>query len=206
MRDSDLVAFVDTFTRMRRIFPAFKGNQRDTQDTAEEYFRLLMPFPLRAVDAGADAWISKGEHFPKPAQWIACIPRAQASAYPTMVDPDASEHRRAVQLWYEDQPCGCHECRTAEVSHRMLRYVPDEDRDGNDARMVLDGRVVVKGRWIHGADLKRWYEARDRFLAIKDDKPGRFPRRMKKATQAQLEAEAHRMGMELTNELPAEKL
>lgn len=179
MRDSDGVAFAAIFSKLRTLFP-LRGGAVEIQQIADSYFRVLMRFPLRAVEAGAEAWIEKGEHFPKPAQWLQSIPRQKSAEYLTMPDDLASEHRRAVELHYQDEPCRCHECKRAEVTHRMRRYVPEEDGDGQDARMMLDGKVVVRGHWAHGDELARWYAARDGYLALKDQHPGKFPRVMKK--------------------------
>lgn len=181
MRIEDGLAFAAVFSKLRKIFP-LRGDQAELRAVADSYFQVLMRFPLRAVEAGADAWIEKGERFPKPVEWLKAIPHKQtASTCLPMQEPDAGEHRRAVSLFYEDEPCGCHECKRAEVSHRMLRYVPEEDRDGQDAKMMLDGKVVIKGHWAHGDELKSWYAARDQFLGLKDQFAGKLPRRMKNA-------------------------
>jgi hypothetical protein len=181
MRDADQLAFSAVFLKLRKIF-GLRGDQGDLNQVMESYFRAMLRFPLRAVEAGADAWIAKGEHFPKPAQWMACMPSQQnALALPVMVEPDVTEYRRAISLHYEDEPCGCHECKSADVSHRMLRYVPDSDRDDQDVKLQLDGKVVVKGHWAHGQELARWYAARDAYFALRDQFAGKLPRRMKAA-------------------------
>jgi hypothetical protein len=45
--------------------------------------------------------------------------------------------------------------------HKPVRYVPNED----DPRMKIGDRVVVKGHWAHGVELKRYYAAKDAFWA-----------------------------------------
>lgn len=46
-------------------------------------------------------------------------------------------------------PCGCHLCTVAGVSNLEIRRDP------------------WTGRWLHGVDLRRWYQARERFRALK---------------------------------------
>lgn len=180
MTAADEIAFANKFLELRRAF-LLRGDHAEVQQMMQVYFKALIRFPLRAVLTGADVCIERHERFPKAAEWIRAIPQKPAVECLPMQEPEAGEHRRAVSLFYEDEPCGCHECKRAEVSHRMLRYVPEEDRDGQDAKMLLDGKVVVKGHWAHGDELKRWYAARDQFLALKDQHAGKLPRRMKNA-------------------------
>jgi hypothetical protein len=181
MHASDDVSFAAVFSKLRGIFP-LRGDHAEIRQIAESYFRVLMRFPLKAVEAGADAWIEKGERFPKPAEWLASIPRGPklADVLP-MTEDDAREHQRAADLHYEDEPCPCHLCQKAGVSHRMLRYVPECDRDGRDMRMRIGDRVVVRGHWAHGDELKRWYAARDSFLALKERVWPRLVKTMPKA-------------------------
>jgi hypothetical protein len=166
MHASDDIAFAAIFSKLRGIFP-LRGDHAEIQQVAASYFRVLMRCPLRAVEAGADAWIERGTRFPKPAEWLGAVPRQAGVGLLTMPEDAAAEYQRAAGLFYEDEPCSCHLCQKAGVSHRMLRYVPEQDRDGNDAKMKLGDKVVVRGHWAHGDELKRWYAARDAFLALK---------------------------------------
>lgn len=48
--------------------------------------------------------------------------------------------------------CGCLECRAAGVTHlKLIRVPPDQ--------------FCEKRRWLHGEELRAWYEARDRAMA-----------------------------------------
>jgi hypothetical protein len=52
--------------------------------------------------------------------------------------------------------CSCLECRAADVTHlRLIRVPPDQ--------------FCVKRRWLHGEELRVWYEARDRAMAAARD-------------------------------------
>jgi len=179
MTAADEVVFAEKFIELRRAFQ-LRGDRGEVQQVMQVYFKALMRFPLRIVVAAADICIEKNDRFPKAAEWIRAMPRRESSVFLPMQEPDASEHRRAVSLHYQDEPCSCHECKRANVTHRMLRFVPEENSEGQDLRMLLDEKVVVKGHWAHGEELARWYVARDAYYAMKDEHPGKFPRRMKK--------------------------
>lgn len=184
MNAGDEVQFAAVFSRLRSIFP-LRGEHSEIQQIVQSYFRVLIRFPIRAVEAGADAWITTGTRFPKPAEWLGAIPRGSklADILP-MPEDEAAEHQRATNLFYEDEPCGCHLCAKAGVSHRMLRYVPDTDADGRDARMKIGDKVVVRGHWAHGEELKRWYAARDAFMSLKARV---WPRLVKSMPEAEVE-------------------
>lgn len=166
MTDHDALAFAATFQKLRGFF-ALRGDREEIQQISALYFKVLSRFPLPAVDAGADAWIEKGARFPKPAEWIKTIPRGATATLPTMTADEATEHRRAVALHYEDEPCNCVECTAAGVTHRFLRYVPESDADDRDIRRLLDSKPVTVGHWAHGEELQRWYAARDAYLSLK---------------------------------------
>lgn len=180
MTPQDDVAFVEIFMNLRRVFNMRAAGADELREIADGYLKAMRRFSIAQVRAAAEKIIETSEHFPKPAQWIRAIPSPQNVGVLPMMEPDATEHKRAIQLGYEDDPCGCHECKAAEVSHRMLRYVPETDSDDRDLRMVLDGKAVVKGHWAHGEELKRWYAARDAFFALRDKHAGKLPRRMPK--------------------------
>lgn len=177
MTDQDVTAFGAVFLKLRNVFN-LRGDKADVRQAMEAYFRVLKGWPLRSVEAGADAWLTRGEHFPKPAQWLDAIPKAKAAGLLVLPEDDADVYRRAVAAGYEGPSCACHECDLAGVSHRLLRYVPDFDADGADVRMLLDGKVVVRGHWAHGEELKAFYVARDAFWALWDKYRGKRPRRM----------------------------
>lgn len=166
MTERDEAAFTATFQRLRAIFP-LRADTAELTQIARLYFRVLARWPIESVEAGADAWMSSGTRFPKPGEWVQAIPHSNVLALRALSDDEAAEHRRAVARKYEDEPCRCFLCQQASVTHRMLRYVPDEDINGRDLRGTLDGKSVVRGHWAHGEELARWYVARDAYFALK---------------------------------------
>ena len=166
MFDADQLAFGAMFLKLRNVFN-MRGDKADVRQAMEVYFRVLRRFPLGAVDAGATVWLARGTRFPKPAEWLDAIPKQRAAGIQPMPESDVLEYQRARALVWDDEPCSCQDCRQAEVTHRMLRYVPDTDAYDQDVRMSIGDKVVVRGHWAHGDELKRWYAARDNFLALK---------------------------------------
>lgn len=173
MTDSEMFPFMDVFRNLQRVFPK-RLDQHDQQQMGASYFKALQKFPLGRVAAGADAWVSRGKFFPKPAEWIDAMPRLHlpAADVAVMSDQDAREYARAEQMRYEDTPCRCHECVFAHVSDKPLRFVPEVSADGSDLKVrdPLRDRIVTAGHWAHGPELARWYHARadfyNRFLEI----------------------------------------
>lgn len=154
------------FLKLRNVFN-MRGDKADVREAMQEYFRVLRHFSLRQVEAAADAWVTRWTRFPKPAEWLDAIPRQQAAGLYPMPEDEALAFLHAQREGWEDEPCGCHDCRLAGVTHRMLRYVPDTDVDDRDVRMALGDRVVTRGHWAHGTELARFYAARDAFMALK---------------------------------------
>lgn len=173
------------FLKLRNVFN-LRGDKADVREAMQVYFRVLRLFTLRQVEAASDVWITRGARFPKPSEWLDAIPRTPGAGLLPMHDDDAREYHRACDLYYEDEPCYCHLCKAAGVSHRMLRYVPDTDSDDRDVRMRIGDRVVVRGHWAHGEELHRWYAARDRFLALKAKV---WPKVVKAMPKAEVEVE-----------------
>ncbi len=163
MNDIDLPAFMDLFRRVTRIFPV-RGESDDVQDMSMAYFKALRFYPLEAVSAGADVYISRGKFFPKPGQWIESIPKARTRPELKQLLPrEVSDYLRAERLKYQSEdPCHCDPCRQAGVDHRFSRFVPEFD-EGQDARVLIGDREVTRGHWAHGEELKRYYSARDGF-------------------------------------------
>jgi hypothetical protein len=162
-----------TFDRaFRRVCGAFRlkvtGAERD--ELSRTYFRVLDFAPLEDVLAAGKTCIKTRERFPKVAEWIAALPAPPvatvAADLRVMATPERDDYGRAELLRYQDDPCACWDCQDAGVTHRPLRFVPDEilgvlDKAFDTAR----NRIVVTGHWAHGAELVRWYAARDRFFA-----------------------------------------
>jgi len=57
--------------------------------------------------------------------------------------------------------CECVLCGQAGVTHRPIRYVPDDD----ELKAKIGDRVILRGHWAHGQELKRWYAAKEAFWA-----------------------------------------
>jgi hypothetical protein len=167
MTDPDLFEFNLVFGDVRRVFP-LRGDERDTRQLVSAYFAAFRRYPLERVKDGADAWIATGTRFPKPAEWIDAIPKPGLSggALQDLTPAEAAEHQQAERRGYDGDPCPCAECRAAGVEHRFLRFVPDEDGDGQTRKGRIADRGITRGHWIHGWELQRWYAARDRFWAM----------------------------------------
>lgn len=187
MRDVDLVPFTATFHRLRGVF-ALRGDHAEIQQIVAVYFKVLRRYPIEAVTAGADLWAEKGTRFPKPVEWITSMPRRITAEVLEVSQDEAGEYLRAERLRFEDEPCSCRACLAAGVTHRCLRYVPEQHDLGGDAKGRIGDRVIVRGRWIHGDALARWYVARDAFWAPYQRvvKGLRMPRRKRTQTEAQV--------------------
>jgi hypothetical protein len=166
VQDGELFAFMAIFRDLLGVFPK-RLDEADIASLSKAYFHTLRRFSIPELQAGADAWMQRGKFFPKPAEWRESIPRAAAA--PSTLVPlspvEAAEYLDAERRHYDGDPCACRRCVGSGVSHRMTRYAPETDADGRDLRGLIGDRVVVRGQWLHGEDLRRWYEARDAFMA-----------------------------------------
>lgn len=154
MTDGQLVSFGQL---LGRIGGVFGKRADDIAQLAPSYFRALKPFDYDDVARAADALTASEQHFPRPARWIQAIkdlPRGEALL--VLPTTEIREWLDAERRGFEGAPCGCGTCREAGVEDRPTRFVPVEPPD----RRVLDRRSVLRGRWIHGWDLARWYQAR----------------------------------------------
>lgn len=159
MIDTEVFAFNTVFQSVQRVFP-LRGDEYEIRDVSAAYFRAMRRYPLRAVQDGAEAWILKGKRFPKPAEWIESIPRQKPAVELTALSEDeARAYLRAEAMRYEDAPCSCEACSTAGVTDKPLRFVPDV----NGVKALIGERDVTVGRWAHGAELARWYAAKNKF-------------------------------------------
>ena len=70
-----------------------------------------------------------------------------------------SRHRSFIASDNIGKPCSCLECQAAGVTHLAIVCVPPDE-------------FCSKARWLHGDELRRWYEAREeartKFKALKD--------------------------------------
>ena len=164
MQDADLFAFMAMFRNLLRMFPK-RLDESEVDDLAKAYYAAFKKFTIAQLQAGADIWVQRGKFFPKPAEWRECIPRdvSLREALAELSAVDAAEHQDAERKAYEGEPCSCRACRDAGVSHRFLRYVPESDEFGTDARGLIGTRIVTRGHWAHGEELARWYIAKDKF-------------------------------------------
>ncbi len=166
MQDADLFAFMAIFRQLLGVFPK-RMAEDEIGDLSRAYFATLRRYSIAELQAGADTWMQRGKFFPKPAEWRESIPRvvAQAVALAPLPPSEAAEYLDAERRHFDGDPCGCRRCIGAGVDHRLTRYVPESDDDGRDLRGLIGERSVVRGRWLHGDELRRWYEARDAFNA-----------------------------------------
>jgi hypothetical protein len=166
VQDGDLFAFLAIFRDLLQMFPK-RLDDSDVDKLAKGYFAALRRFTIPQIQAGADVWVQRGKFFPKPAEWRESIPRtvSAATALVELGGADAAEYLDAERKAWEGEPCDCRACRDAGVSHRFLRYVPESDENGIEARGLISTRTVVRGHWAHGEELARWYVAKEKFWA-----------------------------------------
>lgn len=163
MTETELFPFMDSFRGLARVFP-LRGDDHEITQVGASYFRAMRRFDLRAVQAGAEVWLQKGERFPKPAQWIESIPpRTVVIELQTLAEADAREYQRAESLKYEDAPCLCSSCQQASMTEKPLRFVPTLDRHGLEMHALIGERIVTTGHWAHGEELARYYAAKNAF-------------------------------------------
>lgn len=193
MTSQDDVAFVEIFMNMRRLFN-LRGNEAELQEMVAGYLRVLRRFSIGQVRAAAQYLEGHSERFPKPVEWVKAIPHAASADVLVMPVDEAKDYERAERQQWQDEPCACFECRLAGVEHRLLRYVPDADADGRDVRMRIGTRVVVRGHWAHGEELRRWHEARDRYLARFGELADQLIKPIKKARTLDVPAYAKVLG------------
>lgn len=154
MTDADLTSFMGVLGRMGTVF---SKREADLETMAPVYFRALQRFAYADVARAAEHLVTVEPHFPRPARWIAAIGETRKSdPLPALTGRAAAEHLEAQRQGFEGSPCGCEECLVAGVVDRPVRFVPVEPH----ARVVLGLQSTIRGRWIHGWELARWYEAR----------------------------------------------
>jgi hypothetical protein len=163
LTDRDFQAFGNLVRRLGVVY-----RTRDVDQMIASYFQALRANDLAALESGADAWMITGKFFPKPVEWRGAIPPASgpsAGQPPLMTPTQMRDSARAIALHWEDAPCGCPSCVEAKVHEKPLRYVPLVDADGTERRATHPGTraSVVLGRWAHGWELFRWYDARATF-------------------------------------------
>lgn len=189
MTDSDVFPFMDTFRSLTHVFK-LKGDAHEIQDVGKSYFKALRKFTLAQVKDAAEKCLAECKHFPKPAEWADRVTRRIPVEIPELSPTETTAYLRAEAKRYEDDPCSCRDCQNAGVTHRFLRFVPEFDADGRDKHARIGERIVTRGHWAHGDELKRWYQARDSFKAqFADAMPGKSmaKKRPKESFQKRLE-------------------
>jgi len=169
MTDADLDSFHDSFRQLAATY-RLRLKVDDMNALAANYFGVLRSYPLAAVLAAGTACLSKYRTFPKVVDWVDAITRNEVGAPPDvriMSMVEAAEYQRAERQHWDDDPCDCLLCRAAGIVRR-LRFVPDVTDDGRDEKAFCPpkNRIVVAGHWAHGAELVRWYDARDHFFGL----------------------------------------
>jgi hypothetical protein len=166
VQDADLFPFLAIFRDLLAVFPK-RLDENEINVMAKSYFTALRRFSVPEIQAGADAWMQRGKFFPKPAEWRESIPRASRDAIvlSPINESEAAEYLAAERKGWEGEPCDCRMCQSAGVTHRFLRYVPEVDGYGLNAKGLIGTRTIVRGHWAHGEELARWYEAHDAFWA-----------------------------------------
>jgi hypothetical protein len=164
MIDVELFEFNVLFADVRRVFP-LRADETETRQILSSYFAAFRRYPLPRVRAGAEYWIAHGKRFPKPVEWIEAMPRPTDHTAPVaeLSALEAAEWLEAERGRWEGQACGCPGCRTAKMSERPIRFVPEFDANDQDARGRIGDRAVTRGHWAHGYELARWYLAREAF-------------------------------------------
>jgi hypothetical protein len=169
MIESEFGTFNRAFRKVVTIF-RLKFKVGEVEELSRSYFRLLGHAPLGDVLAAGKTWTTTHSTFPKPAEWLQALPAAPivpgAADLRVMATPEREAYVRAEALCYQDEPCTCWDCQDAGVTDRALRFVPDDVNGVLDRAIdMVRNRVVVTGHWAHGAELARWYAARDAFFA-----------------------------------------
>jgi len=180
MTELDFATFATAFARMLSAYRVkLKPVQAD--ELARTYYRVLDAYELDAVLAAGRACLGRCKRFPVVADWLDALgpathaPAPQDARQMSATEVDEQEH--AARLGYNDEPCACMPCVRAGVSARSLRFVPTELPDGYErAFNARSGRVELVGHWAHGAELARWYVARDKFFASSKGAPAPLAR------------------------------
>lgn len=153
---------------------------RDTREhVLAAYVQALESYPLSAVRSAYAHLQRTTEVWPPVAAWIAAIRQHPLSALPRMTPQQARESDEAERLFYEGALCRCRACVDASATHLPVRYVPCLDANGAVIPMqhASRRRPVLRGEWIHGDRLKRWYVARAEFYQKLDRlKPKAIPK------------------------------
>jgi hypothetical protein len=174
MTDRDFETFSSEVRRVAVVM-RLRAAPIEVHQITKAYFTALRRYPIGAVTLGADRWIESGSRFPKAKEWIDAIPPPEAATVLELTRDEADEWLAAERRGWEQSPCACVLCVAANVD-KPLRFVPDVEPDGRDARGRIGDRTIVRGHWAHGEELARWYGARgDSYNEILTQLPRTFP-------------------------------
>jgi hypothetical protein len=178
MFETDFSTFDRAFGRVCGAY-RLKVKPTEAEELTRTYFKVLEAWPLDAVLVAGKKAMAKCRTFPKVADWIAELPATRERTAPAdvrhMTTDEMDAHERAAAKRYEDDPCACPDCFNAFIHERPIRFVPtlvslladDDERAFNTRR----NQIEVIGHWAHGAELARWYQARDHFFALAETMP-----------------------------------
>lgn len=171
MDSHEFGAFIDWFNVLA-VTHRLNATEDQRGKMQAEYFDVLRPYPFDAVRQSYESLRRKMKKWPVPADWLEALPPFGSTArLPPLTAEELAENEEAERMGYEAPTvCTCRECQDADC-FLPPRYVPKLDRQGQVIeRRHPDraGRPVLLGRWIHGAELKRWYAARANYKLLKD--------------------------------------
>lgn len=175
MTELDYVTFAEAF---KRVISAhrLKLKPAEADELTRTYFRLLAEFEIDAVLAAGKVCLGKYRSFPKAADWLLELGPTTRRTCPEdlrhMSTAELDEFEAAARLRYQDHPCLCSNCCRAGVDDKPVRFVPSIVGDDYErAFNPRHGRVELAGHWAHGAELARWYLARDAFFGLAGQAP-----------------------------------
>jgi hypothetical protein len=140
--------------------------------TTAEYFDVLRPYPYELVQMSYETLRRKMKKWPVPADWLEALPpHSSVLRLPLMHDKEIERNDYAESVGYEwPSFCQCDVCVRDGATHLKPRFVPRIDAHGNVTERrhpARQGRAIILGRWIHGAELKAWCAARADFYIRK---------------------------------------
>lgn len=165
---TSLSEFEPSFNALWDMGLRYRPSEDRRQSVLTSFYQVLEKYPLPAVIGGQEQLQATATSWPAPANWIAAMPRRdRESQLPEMDWRQLKAFDAAYEAVYEGEPCGCVECREAEVSHLPIRYVPMVDASGAlvQRKHPRLGTVYV-GEFIHGYRLKNWWRLRGEFFSL----------------------------------------
>jgi len=177
LTEADYGTFERAFGRVCGAF-RLRLTATERQDLTRTYFKVLEPYDLEQVLQIGRRCLERYKKFPTVSDWIAELDdtartrRARTPEARHMTVSEVEERTSAERQRYSDAPCTCVACRAAGVEDHAIRYVPtlvgdEEERAWDPQRQ----RLEIVGHWAHGAELRRWYEARAAFFARAKRRP-----------------------------------